>query len=403
MEWIKRWAAIGDSYTPGIGAGRSLGHRITAGEVAVKEPSGLDKVRDNWKCSRYDMAYPKVMEAQLGAHVEKDGGFQYLACIGDHSEQICQQAKTLKGKLDFVTFASGGNNPCLRKIIADRIMLPYGKTSACETVIVKAQENAKPIIKGNIKEILEALDEKMKKSGVVAVNGYAQFFDSTTDNLDQQSWDVFWFLPLGATYRALTISRRNTSISWPLTSTSPSVTPPTTPPRVTRPITRLATPDGMTGSLLFPMPRMCSPSSNGDYPDPKQPDMHFIKPDSDSWFGWSGEFERTELRKRDMDLEEMLNSSRLSNSEKCQANRIKAMMEAHDRRLERTLYDSILFKSPHPRAAIRHKLDPQAPSPLGCPGDGGADMTLGMDTPDHVGQNASIICLHADNYPCTPH
>lgn len=23
--------------------------------------------------------------------------------------------------------------------------------------------------------------------------------------------------------------------------------------------------------------RMCSPSSNGDYPDPKQPDMHFIK------------------------------------------------------------------------------------------------------------------------------
>ena len=160
MEWIKRWAAIGDSYTAGIGAGRPLGHRITADEVTIKVPSGLDNVRDNWKCSRYDTAYPKVIETQFGAQIEKDGGFQSLACSGDRSQQVYQQAKAFMGKLDFVTFTSGGNDLCLGKTIADCIMLLYGKTSDCETVIAKAQENAKSIIKGNIKEILEALHER---------------------------------------------------------------------------------------------------------------------------------------------------------------------------------------------------------------------------------------------------
>ncbi|CAN9290399.1 unnamed protein product [Alternaria alternata] len=340
MEWIKRWAAIGDSYTAGIGAGRPLGHMITADEVAIRVPSGLD-----------------------------------------------EQAKALKGKLDFVTFTSGGNDLCLAKIIADCIMLPYGKTSACETVIAKAQENVKSMIKGNIKEILEALDEKMNKDGIVVVNGYAQFFDSTTDNCDHQSWDIFWFLPLGITYRALTISRRNTFNQLVLDinqSIGDAVNEAAKSDKINYKVGYAGWDDWISTVVDA---RMCSPSSNGDYPDPKQPDMHFIKPDTHPWGSWEDEFERQELRKRDMDLDELLNSTRLSNSEKRRVNRVKAIMEARDRRIERTLYDSVLYKSPDPRAAVRHKLDSRAPSPPGCPGDGGADMTLGMGMPDHVGQN----------------
>ena len=78
-------------------------------------------------------------------------------------------------------------------------------------------------------------------------------------------------------------------------------------------------------------------------------------------------------------------------------------MEARDRRIERKLYDSVLYKSPDPRAAVRHKLDTRAPSPPGCPGDGGADMTLGMGMPDHVGQNVSVSCVRPDDYACTSH
>lgn len=395
MQWIKRWAAIGDSYTAGIGAGRPLGHRITADEVAITAPTGLEEVRDNWKCSRYDMAYPKVIEAQFGSHVEKDGGFQYLACSGDRSEQIYQQAKALKGELDFVTFTSGGNDLCLAKIIADCIMLPYGKSTACETVIAKAQENVKSIITDNILQILEALDEKMNKDGIVVVNSYAQFFDTTEDNCDRQSWDIAWFLPLGSTYEALTKARRHTFNQLVLDinkAIREAVDQASESDKINYKVGYAEWDDWVSKELDA---RMCSPSSNGDYPDPKQPNMHFIKPDTHPWGGWENDFDRQELRRRDIDLDELLNSTRLSSSEKRRVNRLKAMMETRDRNIERTLYDSVLYKSPDPRAAVRHKLDPRAPSPPACPGDGGFDMTLGMGMPDRVGQNVSILHTHA--------
>lgn len=403
MEWIKRWAAIGDSYTAGIGAGRPLGHRITADEVAIRVPSGLNETRDNWICSRYDMAYPKIIEAQFGAHVEKEGGFQYLACSGDRSEQVYQQAKALKGDLDFVTFTAGGNDLCLAQMIKDCIMLPYRKTSVCETVIAKAQENAKSIIKDNIKQILEALDEKMSKDGIVVVNGYAQFFDTTTNNCDHQSWDVFWFLPLGVTYQALTIARRNIFNQLVLDinqSIRNAVDEAAKNDKIKYKV-GYADWDSWVSNEIDA--RMCSPSSNGDYPDSNQPNMHFIKPDTHPWISWEVQFQRTELRKRDTDLEEILNLTRLSDSEKRQVNRIKATMEARDRRIERTLYDSILYNSPDPRAAVRHKLNPRDPAPPGCPGDGSVDMTLGMGMPDYVGRNVSFFCVRARVHQCPPH
>lgn len=392
MEWIKRWAAIGDSYTAGIGAGRALGHMITEDEVAIVVPDGLEEVRDNWKCSRYDKAYPKIIEAQFGAHVEKDGGFQYLACSGDRSEQIYQQAKALKGNLDFVTLTAGGNDLCLANIIKDCIMVPYFKTSACNTVIAKAQENAKNLIKGNVKEILGALNEKMNDNGIVVVNSYAQFFDATSDNCDKQSWDVFWYLPLGSSYQALTISRRNAFNQLVLD--------------INKSIREAINEVAEDANIKFKVgyaewdawvaeeldAQMCSPSSNGDYPDKNQADMHFIKPDTHPWFNWGSDVGRhDELRKRELDPEDTMAFARLSDSEKRQVNRVRAAMEARERHIERTMYDSILYKSANPAAAVRHKLDSRAPGPPGCPGDGGVDMTFGLGMPDHIGRNVSSL------------
>lgn len=111
MGWIKRWAAIGDSYTAGIGAGQPTGHRITEEEIAIVAPDGIEEIRNNFRCSRYDASYPYVL-AEHFPSVEKNG-FQYLACSGDRSTQIYDQAKALEGKLDFVTMTAGGNDLCL--------------------------------------------------------------------------------------------------------------------------------------------------------------------------------------------------------------------------------------------------------------------------------------------------
>ena len=101
--WIKRWAAIGDSFTAGIGSGAQLGkvfHRL-----------------NDWLCSRYDGAYPMVLNRAFGPAVDD---FQFEACSGARSDAIYKQATTISGNLNFVTFTAGGNDLCL---VSDNILV----------------------------------------------------------------------------------------------------------------------------------------------------------------------------------------------------------------------------------------------------------------------------------------
>lgn len=93
--WIKRWAAIGDSFTAGIGAGLQLG--------------GVFHY-DDWKCSRYDQSYPMVLNRAFGPAVED---FQFVACSGDRSEGIYTQVQNMNGSLNLAIMTAGGNDLCL--------------------------------------------------------------------------------------------------------------------------------------------------------------------------------------------------------------------------------------------------------------------------------------------------
>jgi lysophospholipase L1-like esterase len=94
--WIKRWAAVGDSFTAGIGSGTQLG--------------GIFHNNEDWVCSRYDRSYPMVLNRAFGPAVED---FQFKACSGDRSEGIYKQVNEMNGNLDFVTMTAGGNDLCL--------------------------------------------------------------------------------------------------------------------------------------------------------------------------------------------------------------------------------------------------------------------------------------------------
>ena len=98
--WIKRWAAIGDSFTAGIGAGRQLG-------------SAFHNKKD-WECSRYDQSYPMVLNAAFGPSVSD---FQFAACSGDRTGGIYDQANAISGDLDLVIMTAGGNDLCLADIL----------------------------------------------------------------------------------------------------------------------------------------------------------------------------------------------------------------------------------------------------------------------------------------------
>ena len=94
--FVQRWAAIGDSFTAGIGSGNQLG----------KPPVNSA----DWMCSRYSYTWPQIVDRYIGPS-KKD--FQYPACSGDRSEGIYKQAQNLQGNLDLVMMTAGGNDLCL--------------------------------------------------------------------------------------------------------------------------------------------------------------------------------------------------------------------------------------------------------------------------------------------------
>lgn len=99
--WIKRWAAVGDSFTAGIGSGQQLG--------------SVFHNQNNWKCSRYDQSYPMVLNRAFGPAVDD---FQFVACSGDRSEDIYEQVTGMDGDLNLVIMTAGGNDLCLVCLLA---------------------------------------------------------------------------------------------------------------------------------------------------------------------------------------------------------------------------------------------------------------------------------------------
>lgn len=93
FSWITNWAAVGDSFTAGIGSGNLYSSRKA------------DK-----SCSRYDYSYPSIMNQFFGSSVDT---FTYSACSGATSIEIAAQIDDLSKGLDLAVMTAGGNDLCL--------------------------------------------------------------------------------------------------------------------------------------------------------------------------------------------------------------------------------------------------------------------------------------------------
>ncbi|RSL80996.1 hypothetical protein CEP52_017292, partial [Fusarium oligoseptatum] len=98
LSFIKKIAAVGDSYSAGIGAGSPL-------------LPGLDEL----DCRRYDHAYPKLVsqDERLGDH-----SFQFKSCSGAVVKDIIEkQIPTLAGSQDVIMISAGGNDAELTLVL----------------------------------------------------------------------------------------------------------------------------------------------------------------------------------------------------------------------------------------------------------------------------------------------
>ncbi|KAF7593686.1 hypothetical protein BBP40_011096 [Aspergillus hancockii] len=343
FNWIKTWAALGDSYTAGIGAGNRYSNK-----------------KEDRECSRYDQSYPAILERVFGPSVEK---FEYAACSGARTAQIFEQASRLPyADRDLVILTAGGNDLCLNDIITTCVFYPFQGEEKCDAILKKAKENLDTFLKDNIKQVLKELDKAMRRNGIVIYVLYAQFFDATSEDCAKQYWAFPHTYVLDAL--RLTAARRqkfNDLVIAINKAIREVVDEISRDPKVEY---RIATADWEPWVREAVFGQFCGPGSTGKYPDKAQPDLQFFKPNTHV----NEPQNHTEV-KRDLPLGRT------------------AQEKAASRNAWSSLFKSILYHSVNPAAAALHALYPRAPAPPGCPADsGGVDVFLGLGLPDRWGK-----------------
>ncbi|KAL6885245.1 carbohydrate esterase family 3 protein [Trichoderma longibrachiatum] len=107
LSFIKRLAAIGDSYSAGIGAGNRLRTFLNA----------LNPHSD-WACSRYDNAYPYLIneDSRLGSPVNRK--FQFESCSGAVTADVVKkQIPRIDSGQQVILLSAGGNDAELVAIL----------------------------------------------------------------------------------------------------------------------------------------------------------------------------------------------------------------------------------------------------------------------------------------------
>ncbi|RAL14760.1 SGNH/GDSL hydrolase family protein [Aspergillus homomorphus CBS 101889] len=274
FSWINKWAAVGDSYTAGIGSGALWTER-----------------EEDRKCSRYDKSYPGLLHDVLGHQVKL---FQYKACSGDRTGQIFDQIKNLDSNLDLVVITAGGNDLCLADIIKACIFLPFQGEDKCQEVLDLAQHNIERVLMPNIRKIIYAMQPKLSYNGFIVWVLYGQFFNiENEDCATKQDWSFPRLDPVAGGL-SLTIDNRKkfnqlvVNINQAIRDVIYSISPrPWSSPYIRTADWDAFMRDGLHGQY-------CVPGSTGQYPDPSQPYLHFFKPDTTV----SG---HRDLRKKDVD------------------------------------------------------------------------------------------------------
>ncbi|KAL4906925.1 hypothetical protein BDW74DRAFT_176523 [Aspergillus multicolor] len=337
--WIEHWAAIGDSFTAGIGSGQLY-----------------TKSEGDRKCSRYDKSYAALLERAFGGSVKS---FDYLACSGARTGGIFLQALSLRQDLDLVVLTGGGNDLCISNILTTCVFLPFQGEKACQDVLDKARTNIDEILKPNLRQVLDALNSKVKKDGVVVFTLYSPFFDTQNEDCaDKFDWSFPQGLPFSGL--KLTIERRkkyNELVANINTAIKELVKEYQANSWIKYRITYA---DWEAWPREIVKGQFCVPGSKRDYPDVTQPELHFFRP----YLRIRGSTS-DELKKKDL------------------VSRITAN-ETEIKEDEVAIYNTLLYKSTNPAADALKALEPRTPKPPGCPGDDQA--TFGIGLPDRWGK-----------------
>ncbi|KAF4436965.1 integrin alpha n-terminal [Fusarium austroafricanum] len=228
---IRKLAAIGDSYSAGIGAGDRLGTVFDA----FKDGS-------DYACGRYNQAYPYLVnqDSRIGNPSERT--FQFLSCSGAVTKDVLdKQIPKLDDNQDAITLSIGGNDVGLVSLLNSCIfqMGVFTKAQAAEAKVIaevdkdyswaksvdwdslsrgcqgqidfsKSLANSEDFSK-KLDDVLTAAKKKLADGAKIYVTGYAKFFaEDMTDECDKVTWTtwIYKLANLGQPAEYLTKDRR---------------------------------------------------------------------------------------------------------------------------------------------------------------------------------------------------
>ncbi|KAJ5086483.1 hypothetical protein NUU61_007790 [Penicillium alfredii] len=106
LSHITKIAAIGDSYSAGIGAGNRLGNNYDPTKMGA------------WMCSRYDKAYPYLVNENSALGDKSKRKFQFESCSGALTKEVTDdQVKRIDDGQQAIMLSAGGNDAGLVDIL----------------------------------------------------------------------------------------------------------------------------------------------------------------------------------------------------------------------------------------------------------------------------------------------
>ncbi|KAG4034693.1 hypothetical protein MFRU_002g00480 [Monilinia fructicola] len=169
--WPSTYAALGDSYASGHGAGHYF---------LPNTPSG-----DNKKCFRFDGSYPVQLAHRLdtfGDIWHQDDQFKFVACSGNVLKDVPNQISKLNGqRFELVTLSISGNDFMFGNVVENCVYNynVFNRNAKCS----EARDKSSDLIDGNAiwdnykKVVRRIMDNVVDPShGILVITGYPEFF-----------------------------------------------------------------------------------------------------------------------------------------------------------------------------------------------------------------------------------
>ncbi|KAK3312152.1 SGNH hydrolase-type esterase domain-containing protein [Apodospora peruviana] len=184
LTHIKKLAAIGDSYSAGIGAGDRLGNVFRVSGSYERLGKVDETFQKDYSCSRYNQAFPYLSskDPRLG-----NPKFDFKSCSGAVVQDVVgTQIPSISDGQDAILLSIGGNATELTNVLNQ---LGLG----CDEQLKRTEEIiASDVFSKRLDEVIDAARKKLAKGGKIYYTGYAKFFaEDLSPDCDKVSWATF--------------------------------------------------------------------------------------------------------------------------------------------------------------------------------------------------------------------